>query len=67
MQAVRNERDRAEQQAADNLRNHHEAAQRDNHPRAALVLFVAFAEKNMVMGAGKVSSMIDSPHRWWLT
>src|ERR1700728_2037365 len=45
VQPVGNESDRAEQQAAGDLGDHHETAQRDHHPGAALVLLVAFAEE----------------------
>ena len=51
VQPVGDQRDRAEHQAAGDLGDHHEAAQRDHHPGAALVLLVAFAEKNVVVGA----------------
>ena len=52
MQAVGNERDRAEKQAADDLRDHHDAAERDHHPGAAFVALVALAEKDVAMRVG---------------
>ncbi len=51
VQPVGNERDRAEQEAADDLGNHHDGAERDHHPGAALVALMAFAEKDVRVGA----------------
>jgi len=49
MQSVGDERDRAEQQPADNLGDHHESAQRNHRPGAPLVARVAFAEKDVAV------------------
>ena len=51
MQTVGDERDRAKDQAADDLGDHHEGTERDHHPGAALVLLVTLAEKNVRVGA----------------
>jgi hypothetical protein len=53
VQAVGDQRDRAEQQAADDLGDHHDGAQHDHRPGAALVLVMAFAEEDVaVAGCG---------------
>ncbi len=49
VQAVGHERDRAEQQAADDFGHHHDGAKHDHRPGSALVLVVAFAQENVVM------------------
>ncbi len=51
VESVRNQRDRAEQQTAADLRDHHAAAERDHHPGATLILFVTLAEEDVVMRA----------------
>ena len=51
MQPVGDQRDRAEQQSADDLDDHHETAQRDHHPGAALVALMACAEKDVIVAA----------------
>ena len=45
VQAVGDERDRAEQQAADDLGDHHRPAEPDHRPRLALALLVSLAEE----------------------
>src|ERR1700674_1007855 len=52
MQAIGYQRERAKQAAADDLRQHHDAAQPDHGPGLAFVAFMTSAEKNMAM-AGK--------------
>src|SRR6516225_10285662 len=52
VQPVSDQRDRAEQKPADNLGNHHESAQCDYRPGAALVALVALAEKDVTMTIG---------------
>ena len=53
VQTIGDQRDRAEQQPADDLGHHHDGAKRDHRPGAALVLVVAFAEKDVaVTGSG---------------
>ena len=52
MHAVGHQRDRAEQQAADNLGDHHGAAEPDHRPCPALAVFVARAEKHVGMRSG---------------
>jgi hypothetical protein len=49
VQAVGNQRDRAKQPAADDLSDHHDAAQRNHEPSAAFVRVVARAEENVRM------------------
>jgi hypothetical protein len=49
MQPVRHQRDRPEQPAADNLGDHHRAAERNHRPCLALALFVSDAEKAVPM------------------
>ena len=50
VQSVGDERDRAEQQAADDFGHHHEAAERDHHPGAPLVRLMTRAEEDVGMG-----------------
>jgi hypothetical protein len=52
VQPVGDERDRAEQKPTDYLGDHHEAAQHDHRPGAALVALVGLAEKNVAMEIG---------------
>jgi len=47
--AVGNERDRAEQGAADNLGDHHESGERHDAPSAPLVLIVMRAEEAVIL------------------
>jgi hypothetical protein len=49
VQTVGDERDRAEQQAADDLGRHHDDAQRDHGPSAALVARMAGAEEDVAV------------------
>lgn len=49
VEPVRDERERAEQRPADDLRHHHRRTQRDHHPRPALVSLVRCAEKDVVV------------------
>ena len=51
MQPVGHQRQRAEQTAADDLNHHHHAAQGDDTPGLALVLFVPGAEEDVTMAA----------------
>ena len=46
---VGDQRDRAEQQAADDLRDHHGAAQHDHRPTSPLVGFVRGAEEDVAV------------------
>ena len=54
MQSVGDERDRAEQEPADDLGSHHEAAQRDHRPGAALVALVAVAQEDVAVKIGMI-------------
>src|ERR1700723_1754630 len=47
VQAVGDERDRAEEQAADDLRNPNHGTERDHNPGAAFVAIVACAKKDV--------------------
>ena len=50
VQAVGDQRDRAEQQAAGDLQRHHRAAQPDHRPGALLGVFMALAEEDVAVG-----------------
>ena len=49
MQAVSDERNRAEQKAPDDLGNHHDRAKHDHHPGTALRLFMPGAQEQMIV------------------
>ncbi len=49
VQAIGHQRQRTEQPAADDLNHHHHAAQSNDTPGLALVLFVARAQEGVVM------------------
>jgi hypothetical protein len=53
VQPVGDECDRAEQQAANDLRHHHGRAKRNHNPGAALVALVALAQEDVAVGVGK--------------
>jgi hypothetical protein len=50
VQPIGDEGDRAEQHPADDLPNHHEAAEPDHQPGAPLVVVMALAEEKMRVG-----------------
>ena len=52
MQAIRHESDRAEQQAANNLDDHHGSTEPDDRPGLALAFFVPGAEETVGMPEG---------------
>ena len=63
MQPVGDERDGAEQQAADDFRDHHGAAEPDDRPCLALAFFVSLAEKHMSVESRKgVALFHRGPH-----
>ena len=65
VQAVGDERDRAEQPAADDLERHHCGAKPDHGPGSALALLVPFAEENVAVeggGAGGFRFAHGGPH-----
>jgi hypothetical protein len=49
VQAVRHERDRTKQKAANNLGNHHGGTDGDNSPRLSLVSLMRLPEKHVGM------------------
>ena len=49
MHPVRHQRDGAEQQAADDLGEHHGPAEPDHRPGLALALFMTFAKEDMAV------------------
>ena len=57
MQAVRDQRDRAEPDAADDLRNHHGGGDADDDPGLALIVLVGGAEEVVL-----VSQIVDRAH-----
>jgi hypothetical protein len=65
MQAICNERNRPEQQAADNFRDHHGPTEPDHRPRLALAFFMPLAEKHMAVTERRraaVRVVHGSPH-----
>src|SRR5215813_353963 len=65
VQAIGNERDRAEQQFADDLGHHHDAAERDDAPGPALVAHMARAEEDMAVSEG--GSLVARAHAGLIT
>ena len=55
VEAVGDQRDRAEHRAADDLDDHHRAGQRDHRPDVALALSVRGAEEDVAVGCGRLS------------
>jgi hypothetical protein len=53
VQPVRDQRDRAEQNSADDLADHHQAAEPDHQPSPPLVLLVAFAQEGVGVAGRK--------------
>ena len=63
VQPVGDERNRAEQQAADNFCNHHCAAEPNDRPSLALAFFVPFAEEHMAVRRHRaVCAVHGRPH-----
>ena len=63
--AVGDEGDRAEHQAADDLRDHHDPAEPDDRPCLALALFVSLAEEHVAMkGRRRAAAVLNHrrPH-----
>ena len=58
MQPVGDERDGAEQQAADDFRDHHGAAEPDHRPCLALAVFVSLAKKHMPVESRKGVALV---------
>jgi hypothetical protein len=59
VQAVRNQRQRTEQAAADDLNRHHHAAQNNDTPGLALVLLVAGAEERVTV-RNRIRGIVDA-------